>query len=159
MGEKNSISGLLCKVIINFQGACSCVHYMYLHSGVWVMHETKIAFHLQNGKKHSYSCALVCFFPWNWLDTKVRRNSEEIQLTSLVNHAWYCNQGRWQNLNFPKQVWNPWQMRRQIIVMIQGALREWFRYWLVLEDTSPSNNPTSSTRIIIAAIFPSACKV
>lgn len=84
-------------------------------------------------------CFSLVFFLWNWLDTKIRRNSEEIQLASLVNHAWHCDQERWQDLNFGKQVWRPWQMRRQIIVMIQGALRGWFHYWLVLEDTSPSD--------------------
>lgn len=84
-------------------------------------------------------CFSLVFFLWNWLHTKIRRNSEEIQLASLVNHTWCCDQERWQDLNFGKQVWRPWQMRRQIIVMIQGALRGWFHYWLVLEDTSSSN--------------------
>lgn len=53
----------------------------------------------------------------------------------------------------------PLANERQIIVMIQGALTVLFHYWLVLEDASPSNNPTSSTRVIIPAIFPFACKV
>lgn len=75
-GWKNSISVLFCKGIICFQGACSCVHYMHLHKGVWVMHETKIVFYLQNGKKCSSLWVLVWFgfFLWNWLDTKIRRN-------------------------------------------------------------------------------------
>lgn len=42
------------------------------------------------------------FSSWYWLDTKARRNTKEIQPASLVNHAWCCDQAKWQNLNFPK---------------------------------------------------------
>ena len=98
------------------------------------MHETKITFHLPSEKK---LCGYCGFSSWYWLDSKVRRNTEEFQWASLANDAWCCDQERWQNLNFPKQVWNLWQTRRQIIAAILGAEESDFIIGLSLKIPLP----------------------
>lgn len=115
--KNNSISVLLCKV--SREHADVSVIHVYTKVCKWCM-KPRLHF-IYQVRRNLAIWGFGVFLSWYWLDTKVRRNTKEIQLASLVNHAWCCDQARWQNLNFPKQVWKLWQMRRQIIVTILGA--------------------------------------
>lgn len=152
--KNNSISVLLYKV--SREHADVSVIHVYTKVHKWCM---KPRLHFIYQVRRSLAMwGFGGFLSWYWLDTKVRRNTKEIQLASLVNHAWCCDQARWQNLNFPKQVWKLWQMRRQIIVTILGAEEIDFIIGLSLKIPLLVTAWWVS-RVIIPATFPFVCKV